>query len=156
MEKSSPLDEIDIHIIQVLSEDGRASNTVIARQLGISESAVRKRIKRMREEGLVSIVGYGDPTKLGFPITAMIRFHVLPKYLKAAAEALTAMKETDYVAITSGSSDIVVRCAFKSDEGLLRFLSGPVAELEGIIGSETHFLLQIMKRTFSLFSHAER
>lgn len=154
MEKPSHVDDIDIRILDVLSEDGRASNTFIARQLGISESAVRKRIKRMRDEELVWIIGYGDPIKLGYPITTMIHFHVSPKYLKATAEALTAMKETDYVAITSGSSDIVVRAAFKSDEGLLKFLSGPVAELEGVIRTETHFVLKIMKRTFNLLSHS--
>jgi Lrp/AsnC family transcriptional regulator for asnA, asnC and gidA len=153
MEKASPVDKIDIQIIEALAEDGRASNTHIARQLGISESAVRKRIKRMREEKLVWIVGYGDPTKLGFPITAMIRFHVLPKALISTAEALTAMRETDYVALTTGSSDIVVRCAFRSDQGLLDFLSGPVAQLEGIVGTETHLLLHIMKRAFNIFSH---
>jgi Lrp/AsnC family transcriptional regulator for asnA, asnC and gidA len=153
MEKESPLDNIDVQILSILSEDGRASNTHIARQLGISESAVRKRIKRMREEQLVSIIGYGDPTKLGFPLTAMIRFNVLPNALIATANALTAMKETHYVALTTGSSDIIVRCAFKSDQGLLDFLSGPVAQLEGVVGMETHLLLHIMKRTFDLFSH---
>jgi Lrp/AsnC family transcriptional regulator for asnA, asnC and gidA len=152
MEEGSPLDNTDIQILKVLSEDARASNTYIAKRLGFSEGTVRKRIKRMRDEDLIRILCYGDPTKLGFPIAAMIRFHVLPKALLATAEALTNMEETDYVALTTGSSDIVVRCAFRSDQGFIDFLSGPIAQLEGIVATETHLLLKIMKRTFSLFS----
>ncbi len=140
------LDDVDIRICSILSDDGRASNTSIAKKLGISESMVRKRIKRMREEGLLRIVGYGDPWTLGFPLATMIFFHIEPKHVLAAAEALTAMKETHFVAVTSGSADIVVRCAFKSEKSLFDFLFGPVSQIKGLIKTETSLLLNVMKR----------
>ena len=143
------LDKTDAQIISILWEDGRAPNTAIAKKLNISESTVRKRINRMREEKLVRIIGASDPAKFGFPILVMVFLKVKPDYLMSAAEALTAMKETHLVAITTGSSDIVFRSAFKSAQHLLDFLVGPISKLDGLISIETHLILKVMKRTFA-------
>jgi len=140
------LDASDMRICAILSDDGRASNTSIARRLGISESMVRKRIRRLREEGLLRIVAYGDPWALGFPLAAIIFFHIEPKYVLSAAEQLAAMKETHFVAVTSGSADIVVRSAFRSEKNLFDFLFGPVAQIKGLIKTETSLLLNVLKR----------
>jgi Lrp/AsnC family transcriptional regulator for asnA, asnC and gidA len=59
------IDAVDSRIILLLQEDGRMSNKAIARELGIAESTVRTRLKRLIEDRIVKIVALSNPFDLG-------------------------------------------------------------------------------------------
>src|SRR6201982_4151330 len=66
------LDEISKQIIEQLQTDGRRSYAAIGKAVGLSEAAVRQRVQRLHEAGVMQIVAVTDPLKLGFRRQAMI------------------------------------------------------------------------------------
>src|SRR5881227_2482290 len=96
------LDHTARRIIAMLQEDGRCPNTVIARDLGVSEATVRARIESLRASGVLQIVGLTDPGNMGFGVMAMIGVQAASD-LGRIAEAVSSWPETTYVVISAGS-----------------------------------------------------
>jgi Lrp/AsnC family transcriptional regulator, regulator for asnA, asnC and gidA len=66
------LDAVAKKIIGELQEDGRRSYAGISKVVGLSEAAVRQRVRRLVEAGVMQIVAVTDPTQLGYGREAMI------------------------------------------------------------------------------------
>lgn len=140
------MDLMDKKILNILQNDGRVPNTGIARKLNVSEAMVRKRIDKMTKAGIMRITAATDPSKIGYPLMVVIFLRVETRYIRSAADALAKMKETYSVLICSGSAEIIFRTAFKSEKDLLKFITGPLAKVKGIISFESQFVLDIVKR----------
>ena len=96
------LDATSKAIIEQLQQDGRRAYAAIGRAVGLSEAAVRQRVQRLVESGVVQIVAVTDPTQVGFSRQAMIGLRASGD-LRTLAGALAEMPEVDYVAITPGA-----------------------------------------------------
>src|SRR6266542_3414491 len=70
--QSSLLDRISMQIIEQLQQDGRRSYAAIGKAVGLSEAAVRQRVQRLLEAGVMQIVAVTDPLTLGFHRQTMI------------------------------------------------------------------------------------
>ena len=70
--RSAALDTVDKQIIERLQEDGRLPYTRLAAAVGLSEAAVRQRVQRLVESGVMQIVAVTDPLTVGFRRMAMI------------------------------------------------------------------------------------
>src|SRR5512142_371986 len=107
--RSTPtvLDEISKRIIEQLQEDGRRPYAAIGKAVGLSEAAVRQRVQRLLDAGVMQIVAVTDPLQVGFARQAMIGLRV-DGDISVVADQLTAMSEVDYVVITAGSFDLMV------------------------------------------------
>src|SRR6476646_3625097 len=70
------LDEVSKRIIDQLQEDGRRPYAAIGKAVGLSEAAVRQRVQRLLEAGVMQIVAVTDPLTVGFPRAAMIGIRV--------------------------------------------------------------------------------
>src|SRR6201989_1273928 len=101
------LDEISKGIIEQLQKDGRMPYAAIGKAVGLSEAAVRQRVQRLLDSGVMQIVAVTDPLQLGFGRQAMIGTHAEGD-LEPIATALSTMAEVDYVIITAGSFDLMV------------------------------------------------
>ena len=69
----SDLDDVDRHVLRLLAEDGRRSYTDLAKDTGLSTSAVHQRVRRLEQRG--AITGYAaqiDPLAAGLPLTAFV------------------------------------------------------------------------------------
>ena len=70
----APLDALDRRLLTELAEDGRITNSALARRLGIAESTCLQRVRSLRERGVVKGVHADiDLAALGFPIQAVIK-----------------------------------------------------------------------------------
>ena len=94
--KSVHLDETAKRIIEQLQEDGRRSYAEIGKAVGLSEAAVRQRVQRLTESGVLQVVAVTDPLQVGFYRQAMIGIRVEGDTRKVA-ERLAALTEADYV-----------------------------------------------------------
>ena len=116
---SSPLlDAPNRAIIEALQRDGRQPYGAIAEEVGLSEAAVRRRVQRLRESGIMQIVAVTDPLQLGFTRQAMIGINVEGD-VRTVAEKLSAMPEVDYVVMCAGSFDLLAEIVCEDDERLL-------------------------------------
>jgi Lrp/AsnC family transcriptional regulator for asnA, asnC and gidA len=142
------IDDTSKAIIEELQSDGRKSYAAIGQVVGLSEAAVRQRVQRLTDTGVIQIVGVTDPLQLGFARQAMIGLKVRGDVEKVADE-LAAMDEVDYVVITAGSFDLIVEVVCESDEQLLAILSRRIRALEGVQSTETFVYLKLRKQSYT-------
>ncbi|WP_432478995.1 Lrp/AsnC family transcriptional regulator [Nocardioides sp. GXQ0305] len=142
------LDDVAKAIIEQLQQDGRRSYAAIGKEVGLSEAAVRQRVQRLIENGVMQVVAVTDPLQLGFARQAMVGIEVKGP-LEPVADALAAMEEVDYVVITAGSYDVLAEVVCESDEALLQLISEKIRSIEGITRTETFMYLTLRKQTYS-------
>jgi Lrp/AsnC family transcriptional regulator for asnA, asnC and gidA len=142
------LDDISKAIVEQLQQDGRRSYAAIAKAVGLSEAAVRQRVQRLLEGGVMQIVAVTDPTTLGFLRWAMVGLRV-DGDLALVADKLAAIPEVDYVVITAGSFDILAEVVCENDEHLLRLLNDEIRSLPQVRATETFVYLRLTKQTYT-------
>ncbi len=140
------LDAISRHIIDQLQQDGRRSYASIGKAVGLSEAAVRQRVQRLIDVGVMQIVAVTDPMSLGFRRQTMIGIRCNGD-LQRVADTLAGMDAIDYVVITAGSFDLLIEVVCEDDDQLLEIL-GEVRSLPGVTTTETFVYLKLRKQTY--------
>ncbi len=118
-------------IVEILQKNARTPYTQIARKLGVTEAAVRKRVKKLEEIGVIK--GYRaiiDPKKLGYNIIAFIGFDVDPERYASVISTVKNLPEVRRMFSTTGDHMIMIECWFGNGDALLAF----VRSLENIEG----------------------
>lgn len=142
------LDDVSKAIIEQLQQDGRRSYAAIGKQVGLSEAAVRQRVQRLVESGVMQVVAVTDPLELGFARQAMIGIKVTGP-IESVADRIAEIDEVDYVVVTAGSYDLLVELVAESDEHLLSLVSGSIRTIEGVAATETFMYLRLRKQTYA-------
>ncbi|MBO0809271.1 MAG: Lrp/AsnC family transcriptional regulator, partial [Actinobacteria bacterium] len=112
-----------------------------------SEAAVRQRVQRLIDGGVMQIVAVTDPLMLGFRRQTMIGIKCEGN-LGQAADHLAELDEIDYVVITSGSFDLLAEVVCEDDDQLLEILSR-VRQVPSVTSTETFVYLKLRKQTYS-------
>ena len=141
------LDDVSLSIIEQLQQDGRRSYAAIGKVVGLSEAAVRQRVQRLVEGGVVQIVAVTDPLQLGMFRQAMIGIKARGP-LTPVADLLAEIPEIAYVVITAGSVDLLVEVVCRSDDHLLEIL-GRIRDIGAVVSTETFMYLQLRKQTYA-------
>lgn len=144
------MDTLDRKIISLLETNGRASNARIARDVGVSEGTVRRRLKRLIEDGIINVVALPDPRKLGYNSEAIIGVQVDPDQVDAVAARLSALQHTRWVAVTTGTYDVFAWATLPSAEELGIFLREKVGIIPGVRRTETFVNLAVTKREYGI------
>jgi Lrp/AsnC family transcriptional regulator for asnA, asnC and gidA len=146
--RSVTLDEVSKAIIEQLQQDGRRSYASIGKVVGLSEAAVRQRVQRLTDNGVMQVVAVTDPLELGFARQAMVGLKVSGE-LEPVADAIAELEEVDYVVITAGAYDLLVEVVAETDEHLLEIISGRLRKVPGVVSTETFMYLKLRKQTYS-------
>jgi Lrp/AsnC family transcriptional regulator for asnA, asnC and gidA len=142
------IDDVDKAIIEQLQQDGRLPYTKLAAAVGLSEAAVRQRVQRLVESGVVQIVAVTDPLTLGFRREAMIGLKVEGD-LRGVADVIAAIPEVSYVVVVSGSFDLLMEVVCEDDDHLLTLLNDKVRSIPGVRSTETFTYLRLYKQTYA-------
>mgnify|MGYP000032304045 FL=1 len=142
------LDEVSKAIIEQLQQDGRRSYAAIGKVVGLSEAAVRQRVQRLVDSGVMQVVAVTAPLELGFARQAMVGVRCTGQ-LEPVADALAELEEIDYVVITAGSYDLLAEVVCESDEALLDLISHRIRNIPGVVATETFMYLKLRKQTYS-------
>ena len=141
------LDDVSKAIIEQLQQDGRRSYAAIGKVVGLSEAAVRQRVQRLTESGVMQVVAVTDPLQLGFARQAMVGIRCRGE-LEVVAEALGELQEVDYVVITAGTYDLLIETVCEDNEALLVFLAERLRAIDGVRDTETFVYLRLVKQTY--------
>lgn len=142
------LDDVAKAIIEQLQQDGRRSYAAIGKVVGLSEAAVRQRVQRLIDSGVMQIVAVTDPLQLGFARQAMVGVRASGP-LDKVSDALVELDDVDYVVITAGTYDLLVEVVAESDEHLLEIISDRIRTIPGVESTETFMYLRLLKQTYS-------
>ena len=146
--RAAQLDDVSKAIIEQLQEDGRRSYAEIGKAVGLSEAAVRQRVQKLTEAGVMQVVAVTDPMQLGFYRQAMIGLRCSGD-TRAIADKLAELEAVDYVVLTAGSFDIMAEVVCESDEDLINLLNEQIRKLEGVVSTETFVYLKLHKQLYN-------
>lgn len=142
------LDEVNKAIVEKLQQDGRRTYGSIAEAVGLSEAAVRQRVQKMRDAGIMQIVAVTDPLQVGFRSQAMVGIRA-DGDTRVVAERLAAVDDIDYVVLCTGSFDILVELVTEDEDTLLELLNGVIRKIPGVRDTETFMYLKLTKQTYA-------
>ena len=142
------LDDVSKAIIEQLQADGRRSYAEIGKAVGLSEAAVRQRVQKLTESGVMQIVAVTDPMQLGFYRQAMIGVRVTGD-TRQVADRLAAIPAVDYVVLTAGTFDILAEVVCENDDDLIALLNQEIRSLPGVLSTETFVYLKLHKQFYN-------
>lgn len=134
-------------IIGVLQRDGRAPYSEISKQVGLSEAAVRARVGKLIDAGVMQVVAVTDPRQLGFYRQAMIGLRVSGD-ARSIADRIAAIDQVDYLVLTTGRFDILAEIVCVDDDELREVLHGAIRAIPGVVDTETFTYLSIEKEHY--------
>ncbi|AFU02457.1 AsnC family transcriptional regulator [Nocardia brasiliensis] len=141
------LDDTSKKIIAQLQEDGRRAYATIGKAVGLSEAAVRQRVQKLSDAGVIQIVAVSDPLQVGLFRQAMVAITV-DGALQPVSDALTAMDEISYVVECAGRYDVLCEAVCADDEALHDLVSNRLRTLPGVRHAEIMIYLKLRKQTY--------
>lgn len=142
------LDDANRAIIEELQLDGRRPYGAIAQAVGLSEAAVRQRVQKLRETGIIQIVAVTDPKQIGFNRQALVGIRV-DGDVRQVAEQLAAVPEVDYVVVCAGRFDILIELVCEDDAHLLEVINATIRSMPGVRDAESFVYLELTKQTYT-------
>lgn len=144
---SQSLDATDRALIHLLQRDGRRPYTQLAKEVGLSEAAVRQRVQRMLDNDTMQIVAVTDPLQLGLSRQAMVLIRVNGD-VREVADQLEQIEEVDYLVVTAGSVDLLAELVVSDDDALFSLLNDRIRKIPGVLSTETIMYLGLRKQTY--------
>ena len=141
------VDHHDEQIIAELQANGRKPYTQLAKTIGLSEAAIRQRVQRLTDAGVMQIVAVTDPMSLGYHRAAMVGIKVQGD-IREVAQQLSAFDEVVYVVLTAGTVDLLAEVVVSDDEALLELLNDRIRRIPGVVSTETSIYLTLYKQTY--------
>ena len=142
------LDDVSRAIIEQLQEDGRRPYATIGKAVGLSEAAVRQRVQKLVDSGVMQIVAVTDPMQIGFARQAMISIQATGD-VEAIADKLAQIDEVDYIVVTAGAFDLLAEVVVEDDAHLLRLVNERIRSIDGVVRTESFLYLKLVKQTYN-------
>ncbi len=144
---SRELDDVSKHIIELLQSDGRRSYADIGKSVGLSEAAVRQRVQKLTDQGVLQIVAVTDPLKLGFHRQAMVGIRTTGDPFDVV-EKLEKIDAINYLVLTTGRFDILAEVVTRDDEEMTELLLKKIRAEDGVSSTETFTYLELRKQHY--------
>lgn len=144
--KEVRLDNLDVQLIRLLSEDGRRSSIELGKELHESPSTIRHRIAKLLENQVIRIAAIINYPQIGFPLTTLIKLNVDHMKMPSVKKFLIELPEVTWVATITGQYDMSIVARFRNTGELADFLENQLGQLEGVRASDTSICLQVWRR----------
>ena len=128
------LDAVDRHLLRILQADGRASYAAMAPAVGLSAPAVRLRVQRLVDCGVLAVVGVTDPIALGLPVMAMVGI-VTRGDVRRVADAVAAVPHVVYLVLTTGEHDLMAEVVCRTPDELLGVVNDGIRAVDGVVST---------------------
>ncbi|MBA4866914.1 Lrp/AsnC family transcriptional regulator [Streptomyces sp. PSKA54] len=125
------LDTVDKTLIRRLQQDGRTSYTDLGKEVGLSAPAVRARVQRLTESGLLQFAAVTDPLKLGLPVMALIGIKVEGR-LREIINTLESIDSVIYLVSTAGSFDLFAEVVCRTMDELSEVINDSIRPIPGV------------------------
>jgi Lrp/AsnC family transcriptional regulator for asnA, asnC and gidA len=143
------MDDLDRRLVIELEKNPRQSNRTLAKNLGVSEATIRKKIDNLTSSGTIMLTAIPDLKRLGFPVRAFILLRVDHAKLNEICEKIRESTKFWYVCCCVGYADIFTRGEFSSLAEIADFIKHDLSKIHGIQHIETLVEYEEIKRTYS-------
>lgn len=139
------IDSIDKDLISLLELDGNQTSEKLAKQLSVSPSTIRRRMKELIKRGVIRIIAIPEPKQIGLPLIVIVAFQLFHEEINAFFKELGSRKEVKCLYATSGRYDAIGLMWFSSTEQLYYFMENEVGKIQAIKATETFICLHVEK-----------
>jgi len=143
------LDATERRMVELLQEDGRLTITSLARSLGVTELTARRKLRRLRGDGIIQVVATVDPFDVGYETPVIIGLKVQRSKIDMVARRLSELPQVRYVGASTGRVDVIVEVVVRTNQDLAEFLMNELGSLDGVVDSETNLIVRIYKQSWS-------
>jgi len=142
------IDRIERQVILLMQQNGRMPYVEMAEHIGVTEGTIRRKVNRLIEEGIIKVAAVADPFAIGFDSPAIITIKTQTDRVMQVADEIGRLPGVRFVALCTGSFDIIMEGYWADNQELFRFLTQELAKVEGIREFSTSLLLQVKKQTY--------
>ncbi|WKN43601.1 Lrp/AsnC ligand binding domain-containing protein [Tunicatimonas pelagia] len=144
MSKNLEIDNVDLKILALLSEDAKIPYTEIAKKVYVSGGTVHVRMRKMEEMGIVQGTTLNmDYSKLGYDITAFLGIYLEKSSLyNDVVDELKKVPEVVKIHYTTGNYSIFIKIHCRDTKHLREVLHDKIQRIEGIVRTETLISLE--------------
>ncbi len=126
------IDDKDRKIIEMLIENGRITFTEMAKVIGITEAAVRKRVKRLEEEGIIKkYTAVVNHKALGYNVVSLVGIDVESDKLLKIADTVASNDWARKVWITTGDHMIMIEVWARDNDEFMKIIE-ELGKIEGV------------------------
>lgn len=145
------LDAVDRTLIRRLQTDGRMSYTDLSRDVGLSIPAVRARVQRLMDSGVLQIAAVTDPLALGLPVMALIGIKI-DRSPREMTDALGAIDNVIYLVATAGSFDLFAEVVCRTMDELAAVINDGIRKIPGVreVESFPYFGIHVHRFTWDV------
>jgi Lrp/AsnC family transcriptional regulator for asnA, asnC and gidA len=127
------VDALDMKVLRILEDDGRASFTDIAKKLKLNESTIRKRVLALQKRRVIKKFSVElDPSKIGLNTVAIVGIDVEPARLLEAVQEVCEIPEAKYVATSTGDHMIMTEIWVRDGRELTKLISNRIGNIKGV------------------------
>ena len=147
------LDEVDLHILQVLQSNSRISFSELGRSVGLSATAARNRINSLVSRGIITKLGAElDWGKIGWPIQSLILIRTEVGKAEAVTKQLQKIPQILSITKTAGNVDLVIRILASGISDFTALLDKSLSKISDITSINTLMVLSEVNNTPPLLS----
>lgn len=142
---SSRSHSVDREIVAELRRDARQSNVALAKRVGLTEGAVRRRIDNLLAAGTLQFTTSVDPAFFGNDAHALLRIRCAPHLVDEVLDELSRVPELERLYLCTGPFDITAVGHFASTTALREFQLGRLGSISGIVEIQSDVILQVVE-----------
>lgn len=142
------IDKVERQIILLLQENGRMSYVEMAEIIGVTEGTIRRKVNRLVEEGIIKVAAVANPFAIGFDTPAIITIKTEQGRVLEVADQISRLPGVRFVALTTGTYDIIMEGYWANNQELSHFLTTELAGVQGVREFNTSLVLKLVKQAY--------
>lgn len=139
------LDDLDLRLIDLLSQDARVSNRRIAADLGVTEGTIRGRIKRLQQENLIRFTAITNTAYLGSPRLVFLGIETEQSKVQEVARQIAEIPPINCVIITLGRYHVLAMGLFNDLDDVWEVANNRLRQVDGVRHVETSVAVRTIK-----------
>ncbi len=142
------MDSVDLKLLRILTEDARTPLRKMGREVGLSTSGVRRRIKKLEKTGLIKkYSAIIDPKKYGYGVTAFIDVGADSQSLREITQSLSRRHEVCELHHITGGHDLLIKVLAKNVDSLNKFVDEHIKSFDSVKSVRTTLSMETIKET---------
>jgi Lrp/AsnC family transcriptional regulator for asnA, asnC and gidA len=145
--ENSAIDSLDLKIIELLQHNGRIPFRDIARSIDTPEATVRYRMKRLLDDGIITVSAFINTGKVRHENVSYIEITVNSDFFETTLDELVGMENISYLSAVTGEFDIMLEYIYKDNEDLLAFINW-LKQKDTVTALKSRNILKIYKAQY--------
>ncbi len=133
------IDNLDLRILQVISNDARSPLSDVAAKCNVSRAVVHQRISKLVEKGAILGSGYHvNPKSIGYSTCTFVGINLeRGSMYRKVVECLNEIPEVVECHFTTGNFTMMIKLYAYDNEHLMTLINTKIQQIPGVISTET-------------------